>query len=62
MSWKDIVDAYKWDLSNGQYGIGLRKIPRLTEEYINLTPRLRMKVKLAAQVKSISIRLFKSSG
>ena len=62
MSWKDIVDAYKWDLSNSQYGIGLRKIPRLTEEYINLTPRLRMKVKLAAQVKSISIRLFKSSG
>ena len=61
ISWKHIVDAYEWDLSNNQYGIGLCKMPRLTEEHINLTPRLRMKVKLAAQVKNISICLFKSS-
>ena len=61
MSWKHIVDAYEWDLSNNQYGIGLRKMPRLTEEHINLTPRLRMKVKLAAQVKIVTISLFISS-
>ena len=61
ISLKHIVDAYEWDLSTNQYGIGLRKMPRLTEEHINLTPRLQMKVKLAAQVKNISICLFKSS-
>ena len=61
ISWKHIVHAYAWDLSNNQYGIGLCKMPRLTEGHINLTSRLRMKVKLAAQVKNIPICLFKSS-
>ena len=30
--------------------IGLRKLHKLTDEHINLTPRLRMRVNLAAQV------------
>ena len=60
MSWKYIVDAYEWNLSNNQYGIGCHKMPQLTEKHTNLTPRLQMKVKLAAQVKTISIHLFKS--
>ena len=61
ISWKHIVHPYAWDLSNNRYGIGLCKMPWLTEGHINLTPRLQMKVKLAAQVKNISICLFKSS-
>ena len=45
------MDAYSWDLDeNNQYGLGLRKMSHLRDEHIRLTPRLRMKVKLAAQV------------
>lgn len=45
-----IVDIYEWDLLQNPAVLGLRKLPKLTEDHIHLQPRLRMNVKLAAQV------------
>ena len=50
ISWKHIVDVYEWDLLRNPDVLGLRMLPKLTEDHINLQPRSRMKVKLAAQV------------
>ena len=51
ISWKHIVDLYEEDTGIDRIGTtGLRRLPKLREDHINLTPRHRMKVKLAAQV------------
>ena len=51
ISWKHIVDLYEEDIGIDRNGTtGLRRLPKLREEHINLTPKHRMKVKLAAQV------------
>ena len=50
ISWQHVVSAYEWDLGMHRYAPGLRKMPRLSEEHINLSPRLRMRVNLAVQV------------
>ena len=51
ISWKHIVDLYEEDIGIDRIGTtGLRRLPKLREGHINLTPRHRMKVKLAAQV------------
>lgn len=47
ISWKHILDVYEWDFSSPS---SLRMLHKLTEEHLHLTPALRMKVKLAAQV------------
>ena len=44
------MELYEWDLNGNQYGMGLRKLHKLKEEHIHLTPSLRMVVKIAAQV------------
>ena len=46
-----IVDLYEWDLGLNRAALGLRRLPRLTEDHIHLTPRNRMRVKYAAQVR-----------
>lgn len=38
------------DLLQNPAVLGLEKLPKLTEDHIHLQPRLRMNVKLAAQV------------
>ena len=47
-----MVDCYEWDLGMNRAAPGLRKLHKLKEEHIRLSPRLRMQVKLAAQVRS----------
>ena len=50
ISWEHVRDLYEWDLGRHRSSYGLRKCPRLTEDHISLSPRLRMRVNLAAQV------------
>ena len=51
ISWKHIVDLYEEDIGIDRIGTTrLRRLPKLREEHINLTPRHRMKVTLAAQI------------
>ena len=45
ISWNHIVDIYENDMY-----LGLRKMHKLREEHVRLSPRHRMRVKLAAQV------------
>ncbi|XP_030833255.1 uncharacterized protein LOC105444767 isoform X2 [Strongylocentrotus purpuratus] len=52
ISWKHILDVYEWDFSSPS---SLRMLHKLTEEHLHLTPALRMKVKLAAQVLSSTV-------
>ena len=58
--WQHIVQAYQEDLQNG-----LKVIPRITNEHINLTPYSLMTVKFALQVlsrsMSVALREFASS-
>ena len=44
------MELYEWDLGLTRAAPGLRKMHRLAEDHIVLTPRLRMRVNLAAQV------------
>ena len=44
------MELYEWDLGLTQATPGLRKMHHLIEDHIVLTPRLRMRVNLAAQV------------
>ena len=44
------MNVYEEDLGIRQMAPGLRKLVKLREEHIRLTPRDRMGVKLAAQV------------
>ena len=44
------MELYEGDLGLTQAAPGLRKMLRLTEDHIVLTPRLRMRVNFAAQV------------
>lgn len=55
-----MVSLYHWDIGDddnedGVDAPGLRLLPRIKFEHINLTPRLRMRVNLAAQVLSESV-------
>ena len=56
ISWRHIIDVYEWDLGMNRASPGLRKLHKLKEEHVRLTPRLRMQVKLAAQVSSFYVR------
>ena len=53
ISWLHIKAIYEWDLLQNPDVLGLRMLPKLTEDHIYLQPRLRMNVKLAAQVEYI---------
>ena len=44
------MNVYEEDLGMRQVAPGLRKLVKMREEHIRLTPRDRMQVKLAAQV------------
>ena len=44
------MELYEWDREFTRDAPGLRKLHRLTEYHIVLTPRLPMRVSLAAQV------------
>ncbi|XP_066914303.1 uncharacterized protein [Clytia hemisphaerica] len=50
ISWNHLVSCYEYDLMKNRACPGLRKLHHLTEEHVKLTPRLRMRVKLAIQV------------
>ena len=51
ISWKLIVELYEEDIGIDRVGTtGLRRLPKITEEHTNLTPKHRMKVNSAAQV------------
>jgi len=55
ISWLHIKDVYEWDLGKNRLSPGLRKIHKVKDEHINLSPRGRMNVKAAAQVLSSSM-------
>ena len=48
-----LVAVYEWDLGMNRAALGLRRLYKLTEDHIRLTPRHRMRVKFAAQVGSV---------
>uniref|UniRef100_A0A7M5VCD5 Transposable element P transposase n=1 Tax=Clytia hemisphaerica TaxID=252671 RepID=A0A7M5VCD5_9CNID len=50
--WAHIRNAYEMDLNKNSLAPGLRKLHKITFDHIHLTPRLRMRVNLAAQVLS----------
>ena len=50
ISWQHFIDVYKWDLGQENDAFGLRKLSKLRDEHVRLTPQHRMKVKYAAQV------------
>ena len=52
-----MVDAYEWDLGKHRASPGLRMMHKITEDHKKLSPRLRMRVGLAAQVVSFVIFL-----
>ena len=35
-----IISVYEWDLGMHRHTPGLRKLPKLTEDYVSLCPRL----------------------
>ena len=45
-----IVSVYEWDLGLNRAALGLRRLHKLTEDHIRLSPRHRMRVKFAVQV------------
>ena len=47
----NILSLYEWDLGIGRFASCLRRMPKITEEHVNLNPALRIRVYLAAQVK-----------
>lgn len=55
ISWQHFVSIYEWDLGMNRDAVGLRMLHKLTDEHINLSPRLRMRVYLAVQVTKIII-------
>ena len=50
IGWHHIINVYNWDLGPARHVVGLRMGHKLREEHINLDPRSRMRVNLAAQV------------
>ena len=58
ISWKHLVDLYEWDPGLTRAPPRLRKMHCLTEHYIVLTPKLRMRANLAAQIITVQIELF----
>ena len=50
ISWQHIISVYEWDLYMNRDAIGLRKLHKLADEYINLSPWFRMRVNHAAGV------------
>uniref|UniRef100_A0A7M5VCI7 Transposable element P transposase n=1 Tax=Clytia hemisphaerica TaxID=252671 RepID=A0A7M5VCI7_9CNID len=60
LSWQHIIAVYEQDLipdTKDEDGVAMRKLYKLSNEHIHLSPRLRMRVNLAAQVLSNSVAL-----
>lgn len=55
IAWSHLVSIYEQDLNLKAFAPGLRKLHKITFDHIHLTPRLRMRVNLAAQVSSYLI-------
>uniref|UniRef100_A0A7M6DPD0 Uncharacterized protein n=1 Tax=Clytia hemisphaerica TaxID=252671 RepID=A0A7M6DPD0_9CNID len=55
IGWHHIVNVYNWDLGPARHVVGLRMGHKLREEHVNLDPRSRMRVNLAAQVLSKTV-------
>ena len=58
MKWSQIRTAYEKDLFSSKVAPGLRKATKLTPDHVDLTPRSRMRVNLAAQVMIDIVILF----
>ncbi|CAH1263937.1 THAP9 [Branchiostoma lanceolatum] len=52
ITWRHIVSVYEWDLDPQRVALGMRKLIKLKTDHVHLTPSLRMRVNLAAQVLS----------
>ncbi|XP_072042699.1 uncharacterized protein [Amphiura filiformis] len=50
--WTHLQDVYKWDLHIGGINPGLRMLHKIHHEHLHLSPSLRMRVYMAAQVLS----------
>ncbi|KAJ8018354.1 hypothetical protein HOLleu_43697 [Holothuria leucospilota] len=55
IQWTDIIAFMEWDQGIHRANPGLRLTPKVTPEHLYLTPGLRMKVRLAAQVMSNTV-------
>ncbi|PIK36055.1 hypothetical protein BSL78_27120 [Apostichopus japonicus] len=55
IQWTDLISFMEWDQGRHRTTPGLRFAPKLTHEHLYLTPGLRMKVRLAAQVMSNTV-------
>ena len=51
ISRQHFISVYEWDLGIDRFAPGLKRMPKITEEHVNLNPALRMRVYLVAQVK-----------
>jgi len=55
ISWRHIIDVYEWDLFKSKNNPGLRKMYKVKEDHVKLSPRGRMSVQAAAQVLSKTV-------
>ncbi len=51
ISWTQLLRLYEWDVGLKRSSPGLRRLHRISHEHLHLTPSLRMRVYMAAQVK-----------
>ncbi|KAJ8023362.1 Transposable element P transposase [Holothuria leucospilota] len=55
IKWTHLLQLQEWDKGSHRHTPGLVLVPKLTYEHLHLTPGLRMKVSLAAQVMSKTV-------
>ena len=55
MSWMHIVRVYEDDIGLENLHPALRKLNKIKEEHINLSPRHRIRLQLAAQVNKFNV-------
>ncbi|XP_022110829.1 uncharacterized protein LOC110990245 [Acanthaster planci] len=63
IEWTQLLQMYEWDMGLERHSPGLRRLHKLTYEHLHLTPALRMRVYMAAQVLSSTVaNAFESHG
>ncbi|XP_033103740.1 uncharacterized protein LOC117106487, partial [Anneissia japonica] len=55
IKWTQLLELYEWDIGLDRTSPGLRRLHRLTYDHLHLTPSLRMRVYMAAQILSSSV-------
>ncbi|XP_038062325.1 uncharacterized protein LOC119732793 [Patiria miniata] len=55
IKWTQLLQLYEWDVGLDRHSPGLRRLHKITYEHLHLTPSLRMRVYMAAQVMSSTV-------